>query len=129
MRTVLLIEPDYILAETYKRALESSGLYTVNTVRGAQSGIMSADESCPELVLLELQLIEHSGVEFLYEFRSYPEWQSIPVIIHSVVPFAEFQDSWHLLQGELGVSSYLYKANTSLSKLLTVVEEHSLIST
>ena len=31
----------------------------------------------PAIVMLELQLVEHSGIEFLYEFRSYPEWQRV----------------------------------------------------
>ena len=128
MNKVLLIEPDRILAEVYKRAIEADGLTEVVSVTGAQTAIMAADQRKPDLVILELQLIEHSGLEFLYEFRSYPEWQSIPVLVQTMVPFAEFNDNWHLLRGELGVRAYMYKPSTSLRQLLSSIKEHSLVT-
>jgi two-component system phosphate regulon response regulator PhoB len=73
MANILLIEPDRLLAEIYQRALSSEG-HNVVVCAGAQSAILSADQSTPDLVILELQLVEHSGIEFLYEFRSYSEW-------------------------------------------------------
>src|ERR1039458_4053532 len=128
MNKVLLIEPDRILAEVYKRAIEADGLTEVMSVTGAQTAIMAADEHRPDLVILEIQLIEHSGLEFLYEFRSYPEWQSIPVLVQTMVPFAKFHDNWHLLRGELGVRAYMYKPQTSLRQLLGSIKEHSLVA-
>jgi two-component system cell cycle response regulator DivK len=129
MNTVLLIEPDRVLAEIYKRALEADGSTTVTTVSSAQTAIMAADTHKPDMVVLELQLIEHSGIEFLYEFRSYPEWQGIPILVQTMVPFGEFRDNWQLLQDELGVRAYLYKPHTSLHQLQTYVREHSLVVT
>jgi DNA-binding response OmpR family regulator len=129
MNSVLLIEPDRILAEIYKQAIEAADIGQVTAVSGAQAAIMAADQQMPDVVILELQLIEHSGVEFLYEFRSYSEWQSIPIIVQTVVPFGEFHDNWQLLQNELGVSTYLYKPHTSLRQLLNSVEEHSFVVT
>jgi DNA-binding response OmpR family regulator len=126
---ILLIEPDSILANVYKNALEMNKQNTVRISSGAQVAIMNADDATPDLVILELQLIEHSGIEFLYEFRSYSEWQEIPVVLHTMVPFAEFTDNWNLLRSELGVRAYLYKPNTSLAQLRSYVEEQSLITT
>src|SRR5665213_2102299 len=100
MARILLIEPDRRLAETYAKALVAAG-HKVTARAGAQSAITAADGAKPDLVILELQLIEHSGVEFLYEFRSYPEWQDIPVLIHSGVPAGEFTDSWQIMGQEL----------------------------
>src|SRR5665213_4365074 len=108
MAQILLVEPDRLLAETYSQALTGAG-HKVMIAPGAQAAISAADTARPDLVILELQLIEHSGVEFLYEFRSYPEWQNIPVIIQTVVPPGEFADNWQLLKRELGVKAYLYK--------------------
>ena len=127
MNKVLLIEPDRILAGVYKQAIEVDGSAQVMSATGAQTAIMEADKHSPDLVILELQLIEHSGLEFLYEFRSYPEWQSIPVLVQTMVPFAEFHDNWHLLRGELGVRAYMYKPHTSLRQLLSSIKEHSLV--
>lgn len=122
MPNVLLIEPDRRLAETYRQALAAAG-HDVTAVNGAQSAIMAADATKPDLVILELQLVEHSGIEFLYEFRSYLDWQAIPVIIQSQVPPGEFNDSRQLLDQELGVKAYLYKPQTTLRQLLAQVDE------
>ena len=119
---ILLIEPDTQLAGTYAAALRTVG-YQVRTATTAQDGIFAADDQAPDIIILELQLVSHSGIEFLYELRSYPEWQSIPVIVLSHVPPAEFIDSWDLLSTGLGVVKYVYKPRTTLTKLLQSVAE------
>ena len=128
MAQILHIEPDSLLAETYTASLELAG-HSVDAVTSAQAGIHAADKITPDLVLLELQLVEHSGVEFLYEFRSYPEWQSIPVIVLSNVPPAEFSGSHDLLTHELGVQAYQYKPQTSLRQLLALINELAAVAT
>jgi DNA-binding response OmpR family regulator len=121
MAQILLIEPDRVLAETYVQALMHAG-HEVQAAGGAQAAVMSADAIRPDLVIVELQLVAHSGIEFLYEFRSYSDWQDVPVIIHSNVPPHEFNDSAGLLRDELGVRDYLYKPRTTLVELLDTVE-------
>jgi CheY-like chemotaxis protein len=122
MADILLIEPDRILAETYLHALASAG-HSVGVCASAQAAIMVADQIQPEVVVLELQLVEHSGIEFLYEFRSYPDWQNVPVVIQSYVPPQEFASSAELLKQELGVTKYLYKSHTTLKQLIAAVNE------
>lgn len=120
MANILLIEPDRSLALAYAMALSNTG-HKVLICATAQAALEAADEMHPEVVLLELQLIAHSGVEFLYEFRSYPDWQEIPVIILSKVPPAEFNQSAKMMKEHLGVTSYCYKPQTDLNRLLHVV--------
>lgn len=67
---VLLIEPNTLLAATYRQALQHAG-HEVRHVTGAQAAVMAADGRTPDVVVLELQLPQHSGLEFLHEFRSY----------------------------------------------------------
>jgi DNA-binding response OmpR family regulator len=122
MKSVLLIEPDKVLARSYETALIESG-FAVELVGGAQMAINSADQRRPDIVVTDLQLIGHSGFEFLYEFRSYQDWQKIPVLILSSVPPQEFEDNWALIQRELGVVEYLYKPTTSLKKLIEKVSD------
>ena len=122
MSQILILEPDRILADIYRTTLEGDG-HEVLMCASAQSAIFAADAIKPDLVIMELQLINHSGIEFLYEFRSYPEWQSTPVIVLSSVPPAEFADSKQLLTEELGVTDYYYKPKTSLKDLLNVTNK------
>jgi len=121
MAQVLIIEPDVRLAKLYAEALQMRQHQAV-TVSTAQAAILAADATKPDAVILELQLTAHSGIEFLYEFRSYADWQTIPVVIMSAVPPAEFASSQQLLFEQLGVVAYHYKSRTSLEKLLSSVE-------
>jgi DNA-binding response OmpR family regulator len=122
MVKILLVEPDRPLAKTYASALQSAG-HAPGVSGGAQAAILAADHIKPDLVILELQLVEHSGIEFLYEFRSYDDWQATPVIIHSHVPQNEFAGSLDVLKSQLGVSVYLYKPQTSLKDLILAVQD------
>ena len=121
MAHVLIIEPDRILAKTYLAALKIAG-HTGQVCVSAQSAVFCIDEQLPDIIMMEIQLIGHSGIEFLYELRSYADWQTLPVIVMSSVPAGDFQDSWQLLRQELGVQSYHYKPITSLNKLLAALD-------
>ena len=122
MAKVLLIEPDKPLAAVYQQALASAG-HEVVVRHTAQSAIFAVDDGLPDLVLLELQLAAHSGIEFLYELRTYPEWQNVPVVVLSQIPAYELESSFRLLRDQLGISSYHYKPQVSLSQLLAIVED------
>ncbi len=120
MTSVLLLEPDKKLATLYMAVLESAG-YAVTWSATAQDAILQADAAIPDIVILELQLVAHSGIEFLYEFRSYVDWQNVPVVILSHVPPTEFAGNSNLLERQLGVRSYHYKPQTNLAALLRAV--------
>lgn len=122
MADVLMLEPDAVLAGIYRQALEAGG-HTVRRTVSAQDAVFQVDTRLPDLVIVELQLVAHSGIEFLYELRSYGEWQHIPVLIHSCIPPLEFEDSRELLRDMLRVRSYLYKPQTTLQSLLRAVRE------
>lgn len=116
---ILLVEPNKLFAQTIQKSLAKSG-YKVRLATGASAAIASADEQKPDLVVLEIQLAKHNGIEFLYEFRSYPDWQGVPVIIYSQIPPSRFK----LMQKELtllGIYSYFDKTKTSLARLLAAV--------
>lgn len=116
---ILIIEPDTVLAATYAATLEAAG-HTVASAQTAQQAVYLADEQCPNVVVLEPQMARHNGIEFLYEFKSYSEWQHIPVVILSVIPVSELE-GLAILRTELGVTTILSKSHTKLSTLSTVV--------
>lgn len=117
---IILLEPDKVLADTYRQALIGQG-HKVTMCASAQAAIFAADDVKPDVVIVELQLTGHSGIEFLYEFRSYDDWQNVPAIILTNVPAGEFSDSWEVLKRELNVTAYHYKPLTSLQTLLRSV--------
>lgn len=121
MANILVLEPDVQLGELYAESLRSQD-HQVMVCTTAQAAVCQADALCPDIILLELQLTCHSGIEFLYEFRSYPDWQHIPAIVVSQVPPNEFAHSKDLLHRRLGVKAYHYKPQTSLLILQQAVD-------
>ncbi|MCA9337730.1 response regulator [Candidatus Saccharibacteria bacterium] len=116
---ILLIEPDKVLAKTYKAALGRAG-YLVDWQLNAQDAITSVDSKHPVLIVLDVQLSGHNGVEFLYELRSYPDWQAIPVLILSAVTEAELGLSPETKK-KLHIVQCLYEPHTKLAELIAVV--------
>ena len=112
---VLLIEPDRLLATTYQVALEGAG-HSVALSRSAQQAVYLADEKAPDVIELEPQLPRHNGIEFLYELKSYTEWQHVPVIILTALSSDVFA-SFPVLQTQLDVVAVLGKSRTSLERL------------
>lgn len=121
---VLLVEPDTILADAYAQKLQLSGC-SVAIARTAQTAVHAADMKRPDIVLLELELSLHNGIEFLYEFRSYAEWFNIPVIINSFVPPEDYVGA-RTLSKELGVVRTLRKSQTTISDVCEAVRSCSL---
>ena len=124
MARILLIEPDVVLARTYAEALTHAGHQAV-VAQTAQAAIHAADDHTPDLVVLELQLPAHNGIEFLYEFRSYPEWQAVPVIVNSYTPPQELAPLRETLATSLGVRALHYKPRTTLQLLLRSIAQHA----
>ncbi len=110
IKHVLLIEPDSVVADLVSKALSSQDVSVV-TVHGAQTAIAAADKQLPDVVVMELVLPAHNGIEFLHEFRSYPEWASIPVVLFSSQRIDES------LLVPLPHVSYIYKPLSSLADL------------
>lgn len=117
---VLLLEADWVLAGNLRELLETKG-YKVNWHVDPQSAISGADKSKPDIVVLDLILAGRSGIEFLYEFRSYPDWQELPVIVYSSVSKKELGDSLSNLD-QLGIASYLHKSYSSMSNLAEAID-------
>lgn len=127
MSHVLLIEPNTLLAKSYTHALQHAG-HTVAHANGAQAGIDAADAETPDLVITELHLAGHSGIEFLHEFRSYSEWMAVPVVLNTSLTAAQLAPVIDALHRDLGIREVLYKPRTSLQDLVRVAREYGTIN-
>lgn len=117
---ILLVEPNNILGKAYLQSLEQAG-HEVLWCTSGQMGLLAADNEAPDVVVLELQLPGHNGIEFLYEFRSYRDWQAIPIVVHTFVPEALSPQQ----RSQLNIISYLYKPATKLASLTRTVNDSS----
>lgn len=113
---VLIVEDDQLLRELYEDALNAAG-FEVLTSRHAQEAVSMLDEYGAEVVVMDMMLPGHNGLEILHEMQSYSDWARIPVIVLSARHPDEFrmsQRDWQLL----GVVKYLYKPETKVHQLV-----------
>ncbi len=120
MSQILLLEPDTLLGSTYQEALQSVS-YEVVWCKDAQQAVDALNKNTPDLIIAELQLAKHNGVEFLYELRSYADWQRVPVIVLSHISQLERGISDALWQ-HMGIAAYHYKPFTKLQDLIRSVD-------
>jgi len=122
---VLFVEPDINLARAYEQAILLAG-HSAVLARTAQEALFEADRILPNVIALELQLPGPNGLAFLHELRSYPDWQNIPVVLHTyAMPQAQAHIK-NLLEAQFGVVSWLYKPQTSLAHLQMILESHGM---
>lgn len=122
MANILLIETDHLLAKNLSRFLKKLG-HQVSWHVEPQGAMDDADQKKPDVIVLDLLLANHrSGIEFLYEFRSYPDWQHLPVIIFSHVAAEDLKDCLDSMQ-QLNIAAYRYKPTTSLSDLAQTINQ------
>jgi DNA-binding response OmpR family regulator len=113
---LLIIEADSQLAGSYKKYLSLAN-HTVRIHPDPQTAIVSTDSARPDIIILNFMLAGRSGLEFLYELRSYPEWQTIPVVLTGSYSQDEIKEFSEIFK-QLNVHIYLHKPTTPLSKIL-----------
>lgn len=116
---ILLVEPDVIIADTYRDAFIQEG-HSVSIAAEAQAAVQAADVQQPDIVVLNMELARHNGIEFLYEFKSYTEWRDVPVIV-LVSPLNHDLAENETLRRELGVQQVLVQSQLTLKKLCETV--------
>lgn len=121
MSRILLLEPANNLSKVIVRAFEQAGIET-DRASTSQQAVSLADAHKPDAVILELALPKHNGVEFLYEFRSHGDWNSVPIIFYSQVSAEECGLSQEQ-QRVLGIAGHYYKPTTSLQTLRIAVQD------
>lgn len=80
MKTVLIVEDDRWLADSFCTMLERTG-YRAIVEYSAQDAILAVDQHRIDVVVLDLFLPGANGIQFLQELRSYADTTDLPVIV------------------------------------------------
>ena len=103
-KTVLIVEDNELNMKLFHDLLEAHGYATVGTRNGIEA-LDLARKHRPDLVLMDIQLPEVSGLEVTKWLKDDPELKGIPVV--AVTAFAMKGDEERILEG--GCEAYLSK--------------------
>jgi two-component system, cell cycle response regulator DivK len=117
-KTVLIVEDNDLNMKLFNDLLEAHGYATLKTADGIEA-IELARKHKPDLILMDIQLPEVSGLEVTKWIKEDENLKSIPVI--AVTAFAMKGDEERIRQG--GCEAYLSKP-ISVSKFLETVRAY-----
>ena len=114
-KTVLIVEDNELNLKLFRDLLAANGFETVETREGLEA-ISLTRNMRPDLILMDIQLPEISGLDITRKIKADPELRHIPVI--AVTAFAMKDDETRIL--EAGCEAYLSKP-IAIDQFLTVV--------
>jgi len=114
-KTVLIVEDNELNMKLFNDLLEANGHATLRTKSGVEA-VELARKHKPDLILMDIQLPEVSGLEVTRWLKNDEELRAIPVI--AITAFAMKGDEEKIRQG--GCEAYLSKP-ISVAKFLETV--------
>jgi two-component system phosphate regulon response regulator PhoB len=78
--SVLVIEPDPVQRETYRRALSGAG-FRVNAVEDGAAAVSFLEQYRPAAVVFDPGLPQLAGIDLLQELRSRQNTREVPAIV------------------------------------------------
>ncbi|MBS7541438.1 response regulator [Ancylobacter lacus] len=114
-KTVMIVEDNELNMKLFHDLLEAHGYATVETRSGVEA-LELAREHRPDLILMDIQLPEVSGLDVTRQLKADPELRAIPVV--AVTAFAMKGDEERIREG--GCEAYLSKP-ISVAKFLETV--------
>ncbi len=117
-KKVLIVEDNELNMKLFQDLLEAHGIDTVET-RDGQNVLQIAREQNPDLILMDIQLPEVSGLDVTKWLKDDEELKSIPVI--AVTAFAMKGDEQKIRDG--GCEDYISKP-ISVLDFLDVIGKH-----
>jgi two-component system cell cycle response regulator DivK len=116
-KTILIVEDNELNMKLFNDLLEAHGYITLQTKDGLEA-LRMAREHRPDLILMDIQLPEVSGLEVTRWLKDDEELRSIPVI--AVTAFAMKGDEQKIRDG--GCEAYIAKP-ISVAHFLRTVEQ------
>lgn len=103
-KIILIVEDNELNMKLFNDLLEANGYETVQSHNG-HDALDLAREYRPDLILMDIQLPERSGLEVTADIKADPELAGIPII--AVTAFAMKSDEQRIRDG--GCEDYLAK--------------------
>ncbi|KAA0970128.1 response regulator [Aureimonas fodinaquatilis] len=116
-KTVMIVEDNELNMKLFRDLIEAHGYDTVQTRSGLKA-VELARETRPDLILMDIQLPEISGLDVTRTIKADAELKSIPII--AVTAFAMKGDEERIMQG--GCEAYISKP-ISVTRFIETIKQ------
>lgn len=118
MIKVLIAEDDQFLLMAYSAKMKKAGFEAIIAADGDEA-IAKAEESQPDIILLDLVMPKKDGFEVLEAIKNNPKIKDTPVVILSNLG----QEDDIKRGKELGAADYLVKSDISIKAVVEKINE------
>lgn len=118
-RRILIVENDQDLIDIYSTRLEVEG-FAVAILKDGEKVYQRIVEFKPDIVLLDIRLGSHDGLDILEDLRRRPGTRNTKVIVITVLALDAVEERAR----RLGVLEYLVKTTTVLADIVEHIKEH-----
>ena len=120
-KRILIVDDDMACARILKTGLENTGTYEVRTEHRATNAIPAAREFGPDMILLDVCMIDGDGGDVAFALRNNKQLQNIPIaFLTSIISEHEAQNS----DGRRGTFPFLAKP-ARLERVISCIEKHT----
>ena len=118
MTKIAIIEDDAMIAQMYQMKFELDGFF-VEISNNGSDGLKMLDDFKPDLLLLDIQLPEISGIEVLKKLRQKANFKNLPIILLTNSDRSEIPENSEPLKS----ANYIVKANLTPRQVVEKVKE------
>ncbi len=101
---ILFVDDNEVARRVVSHILQRAG-YAVDCAEGGREGILAAERTRYQLVLMDLQMPEVNGVDAARAIRNLPGYESVPIVALT----ANYSDEFIRQYGEAGFGGFLSK--------------------
>jgi CheY-like chemotaxis protein len=119
-KRVLIVDDDLACARILKAGLERTGTYEVRAEHRATHAVPAAREFAPDMILLDVCMIDGDGGDVAFAVRNDKQLQHVPIVfLTSIVSENEAQD------GTARRGSFPFLAKPArLERVIACIEKH-----
>jgi len=119
MAKILIIEDDPLIVKIYTTRLTADG-YEVASAENGEDGLKLAEQSPPNLVVLDIMMPRMDGFAVLEKLRANPQMKQIPIIVYSNLA----QEEEIKRAKETGATEFIIKANVTPTEMVAKIKQY-----
>jgi adenylate cyclase len=120
-KRILIVDDDVVSARILKTGLEKLGPYEVRTEQRAVNAVSVARDFKPDMILLDVCMIDGDGGDVAFSLRNDKQLQNIPIVfLTSIISENEAQNG----NARRGPFPFLAKP-ARLERVIACIEKHS----